>query len=154
VAALKIQVSHSLTPLSEHLESRLDGARQSGSRQDSGENWRGSRSQRGLRPAGMADPQAPGPAGEGKKKRRVKKKAPAQPGAGAATPAQPAAPAKPEPPVRRPKLTLEDRQHYDFIRECTVKNVWCARARQRPALDRHCTAVPRVGGSACTQLFR
>lgn len=104
----------------------MDGAWQSGSRQDSGEHWRGRRSQRGLHPAGMADPQAPGPAGEGKKKRRVKKKAPAQPGAVAAAHAQPAAPAKPEPPARRPKLTLEDRQHYDFIRECTVKNVWCA----------------------------
>ena len=33
-------------------------------------------------------------------------------------------PAKPEPPPRRPKLTMHDRQYVDFVRECTVKNVW------------------------------
>ena len=75
----------------------------------------------------MADGQASAPAPEAKKKRRVKKKAPGEQPAGkvaAAKGAKAKLPATPEPPARRPKLTMHDRQYVDFIRECTVKNVW------------------------------
>ena len=75
----------------------------------------------------MADGDAPAPAQEVKKKRRVKKKAPGEQPAGQVAVAKGAKakpPAKPEPPARRPKLTMHDRQYVDYIRECTMKNVW------------------------------
>lgn len=68
---------------------------------------------------------------EAKKKRRIKKsladgqdiRAYAEAKIAAETKAAAAAP--PEPPARRAKLTMKDRQHYDYIREATMKNVWC-----------------------------
>ena len=75
----------------------------------------------------MADGQAPAPAREVKKKRRVKKKAPGEQPAGKVAMAKGAKarpPANPEPPARRHQLTMQDRQYVDYIRECTVKNVW------------------------------
>ena len=75
----------------------------------------------------MADGQAPAPAQDVKKKRRVKKKAPGAQPPGKVAGAKGAKvkfPGKPEPPARRPKLTMHDRQYVDYIRECTVKNIW------------------------------
>lgn len=62
----------------------------------------------------MADQQPPD-AAVGKKKRRVKKK-PTE------TPAE-AVPIA-QRPTKKPSLTFEDRQHFDYIREATSKNVW------------------------------
>ena len=81
----------------------------------------------------MADEQAPAttPVPEAKKKRRVKRGAPvgndvrAYFDAKIAAEVKAAAAAPPDPPARRAKLTMKDRQHYDYIREATMKNVWC-----------------------------
>ena len=55
---------------------------------------------------------------EGKKKRRVKKKAPL-----AGKDAAPAIVA--ERPKNKAPLTTNDREVYDYVREATSKNVWC-----------------------------
>ena len=55
---------------------------------------------------------------EGKKKRRVKKKAPL-----AGKDAAPAIVA--ERPKNKAPLSTNDREVYDYVREATSKNVWC-----------------------------
>ncbi len=62
----------------------------------------------------MADQQPPD-AGVGKKKRRVKKKT--------ADIAAEEAPTV-QRPTKKPSLTFEDRQIFDYVREATSKNVW------------------------------
>ncbi|CAL8471988.1 g11530 [Coccomyxa elongata] len=67
----------------------------------------------------MAD-QQPLDAAAGKKKRRVKKKT---------TETQAEAAPIIQRPTKKPSLTFEDRQHFDYIREATSKNVWYYRDR-------------------------
>jgi hypothetical protein len=65
----------------------------------------------------MSDQPPQAAAATGKKKRKVKKKPEAT--------AEAAAPPTPQ-PRQRYQLTLEDREHFDYIREATSKNVWYA----------------------------
>lgn len=67
----------------------------------------------------MSDQQPPKVVPEaGKKKRKVVKKKPTQTQA-----EEIAAPVSQTRP--KYKLTFEDRQHFDYVRELTNKNVWC-----------------------------
>ncbi|KAK9834808.1 hypothetical protein WJX81_000283 [Elliptochloris bilobata] len=80
----------------------------------------------------MAGEQAPAPVSEAKKKRRVKKKVPPpeqKAGVVASVKDTTKPAAMPEPPARRPKMTMKDRQYVDYVRELTMKNVWYYRDR-------------------------